>query len=266
MMSNSPPVALLFDVFGTCVDWRTTVTKVLIDASRSALESSSPLPRETRSVATGMTEDDWGRFAQEWRDTYKRFTRALSTLESRAEWKTVDQHNFDSLISLMKEWKLEGLLAGDELLSLSLVWHRLDPWPDSPCGMERLNTSFQTATLSNGNVSLLQDLKEYSKINFSHIISAEQFGAYKPSPKVYLGAAEKLNLDPAQCAMIAAHLSDLKAAKACGFQTIYVERPHEEDFSTEEIREARNDSFVDLWITAKEEGFVTLASRLGIES
>jgi 2-haloacid dehalogenase len=210
-----------------------------------------------------MQEEDWGRFAQEWRNTYKTFVRALS--KGGAEWKTVDQHHFDSLVVLMSEWRLEGLWSGDELKSLSLVWHRLDPWSDSSGGMERLNRRFQTATLSNGNVSLLEDLRKHSNIKFSHLISAEEFGVYKPNPRVYLGAAEKLGLDPARCAMVAAHLLDLKAAKACGLQTIYVERPGEEDLAAEEIQKARGDSFVDIWISEQEDGFMALASKLGLD-
>jgi 2-haloacid dehalogenase len=263
MASSSLPAALFFDVFGTCVDWRSSVTNALLEASRSTLETSSSLSTDTRSVATGMTEKDWGRFAQEWRNTYKTFVRALS--KGEGQWKTVDQHHFDSLVVLLREWKLEGLWSEKELGSLSLVWHRLDPWVDSPGGMERLNTRFETATLSNGNVSLLEDLRGHSNINFAHLISAEQFGTYKPNPRVYLGAAEKLGLDPAQCGMVAAHLVDLKAAKACGFQTMYVERPGEEDFSVEAIQKARGDSFVDFWVTGQENGFLALASKLGVE-
>jgi 2-haloacid dehalogenase len=262
MTLNPPPAALFFDVFGTCVDWRSTVTNALVEASRSTLASSSLSP-DTRSVASGMGEEDWGRLAQEWRNTYKTFVTALS--RSGAEWKTVDQHHFDSLVILMREWQLEGLWSESELKSLSLVWHRLDPWSDSAGGMNRLNRRFQTATLSNGNVSLLEDLRKHSNIKFSHLISAEEFGVYKPNPRVYLGAAEKLGLDPARCAMVAAHLTDLRAAKACGLQTIYVERPGEEDFTAEEVQKARDDSLVDVWIPVEEAGFMALASKFGLD-
>jgi 2-haloacid dehalogenase len=263
MALNSPPVALFFDVFGTCVDWRSTVTKALVEAARATLGSASSISSDTRSVASGMTEKDWGQFAQQWRNTYKKFTGALARGEG--QWKTVDQHHFDSLVVLLKEWHLEGLWPENELGPLSLIWHRLDPWLDSAAGVDRLNTHFQTATLSNGNVSLLKDLKEHSGIHFTHLISGELFGTYKPNPKVYLGAAARLGLDPAQCGMVAAHLIDLKAAKSCGFQTMYVERPEEEDWSFEEVQRAKDAAFVDIWITGQEDGFLALASRLGIE-
>lgn len=121
--------------------------------------------------------------------------------------------------------------------------------------------------MSNGNLSLLGDLRTYSAIPFTHIFSAELFGTYKPSPRVYLGAVEKLQLPPDQCAMVAAHLNDLRAAKDSGLKTIYVERPDEEDWSKDQVEEARQEGWVDLWIGSGNgnKGFVTVAERLGIE-
>lgn len=122
-----------------------------------------------------------------------------------------------------------------------------------------------TCTLSNGNLSLLGDLRTHSTIPFTHLFSAELFGTYKPSPRVYLGAAEKLQLPPHQCAMVAAHLNDLKAARDNGLKTIYVERPDEEEWSKEEVEKARG--WVDLWISSGNDnkGFITVAEKLGIE-
>lgn len=121
--------------------------------------------------------------------------------------------------------------------------------------------------MSNGNLSLLGDLRTHSAIPFTHLFSAELFGTYKPSPRVYLGAAEKLQLPPAQCVMVAAHLNDLKAAKDNGLQTIYVERPGEEDWDGGQIDRARQEGWVDLWIgsNAGTRGFITVAEKLGIE-
>jgi 2-haloacid dehalogenase len=119
--------------------------------------------------------------------------------------------------------------------------------------------------LSNGNLSLLNDLKTHGSLDFTHVFSAEQFGTYKPSPKVYLGAAERLGLQPSECAMVAAHLSDLQAAKSHGLQTIYVERRMEDDWSTEEVEEARKEGWVDLWVPINEQGFVTVAEKLGVD-
>jgi 2-haloacid dehalogenase len=119
--------------------------------------------------------------------------------------------------------------------------------------------------LSNGNLSLLNDLKTHGSLDFTHVFSAEQFGTYKPSPKVYLGAAERLGLQPSECAVVAAHLSDLQAAKSHGLQTIYVERRMEDDWSTEEVEEARKEGWVDLWVPINEQGFVTVAEKLGVD-
>lgn len=124
-----------------------------------------------------------------------------------------------------------------------------------------------TCTLSNGNLSLLGDLRTHSAIPFTHLFSAELFGTYKPSPRVYLGAAEKLQLPPAQCVMVAAHLNDLRAAKDNGLQTIYVERPGEEDWDGDQVEKARRDGWVDLWIGPNEGtgGFISVAEKLGVE-
>jgi len=116
-------------------------------------------------------------------------------------------------------------------------------------------------------VSLLEDLRAYSGIPFTHIFSAELFGTYKPSPKVYLGGAEKLGLRPNECAMVAAHLADLKAAKENGLQTIYVERAGEEGWSEVQVKEARSAGWVDVWIDDDQgnRGFITVAERLGVK-
>jgi 2-haloacid dehalogenase len=114
--------------------------------------------------------------------------------------------------------------------------------------------------------SLLSDLRTFTAIPFTHILSSEMFGTYKPSPEVYLGAVKALGVAPAECVMVAAHLADLKAAKENGLQTIYVERAGEEDWSDEEIQKARSAGWVDLWVDLREgnRGFITVAEKLGI--
>ena len=265
MVLSTLPRALLFDIFGTCVDWRSTVTKALNDQAHTTLSSATAsLAAYLRMRASSMTLDDWGNLAQEWRDSYKQFTKSLAE-DSGLPWKTVDEHHLNSLKQLLVVWQLEGLWTSEEIQALSLIWHRLNPWPDSSLGIKELNKLFWTVTLSNGNLSLLNDLHVYAKIDFTHVFSAELFGSYKPSPKVYLGAVEKLGLKPSECAMVASHLSDLKAAKSNGLQAIYVERPSEEDWSDELVENARTEGWVDLWIPAGQEGFVTMAERLRVE-
>lgn len=120
-------------------------------------------------------------------------------------------------------------------------------------------------TLSNGNLSLLNDLKTHAMMDFTHIFSAELFGTYKPSSEVYLGAVEKLGLQPSECAMVAAHLGDLAAAKANGLQAIYVERSGEEHWSEDKIAKAKEGGWVDLWVPLDSSGFITVAESLGVK-
>ncbi|CAI6335006.1 unnamed protein product [Periconia digitata] len=265
MALPAPPRALFFDVFGTCVDWRETVTQALEAQAHVALNSATAsLATQLRLRASSMTPTHWHEFAQQWRNSYKKFTRELAA-DPQKPWKTVDEHHLDSLRELLVEWELDGLWTDEDTRTLSLVWHQLKPWSDSSPGIALLNQLFWTATLSNGNVSLLSDLRSFGSLDFTHILSAELFGSYKPSPKVYLGAAEKLGLRPDECCMVAAHLNDLQAAKSLGLQTIYVQRPMEEDWPNEDVDKARSDGWVDLWIGEGQQGFVTVAEKLGVE-
>jgi 2-haloacid dehalogenase len=258
--------ALLFDVFGTCVDWRSTVTKALLQSSKETLAANHTSDNGIAlRNAANMIDQDWGCFAQQWRDTYKTFVKSIAS-DSSIAWKSVDEHHYDSLIALMRDWSIDGLWTPNEIREMSLIWHKLDPWSDSVQGIKRLNSKYETGTLSNGNMALLEDLRAHSGIEFKHLFSADQFGSYKPSPKVYLGAVGKLGLEPHQCAMVAAHLGDLKAAKSYGLRTIYVERPKEEDFIESDIEASQREEFVDLWITANEPGFVAVAEKLNIET
>lgn len=152
-------------------------------------------------------------------------------------------------------------------MQLTSVWHYLEGWPDSSDGLAQLNKKFQTCTLSNGNTSLLSDMAEFSKLPWTHIFSGEDFKAYKPSPLVYNGAAKKLGLDTKECAMVAAHLGDLKAARGCGYQTVYVERAQEERYTPDQIKEAKEEGWVDMWVNLGEGkgGFLEVAKRFGIE-
>ncbi|QDS71597.1 hypothetical protein FKW77_006352 [Venturia effusa] len=243
-MSTSSQIAFLFDVFGTCVDWRTTVTNEL-----------------HRRAPSAMTITEWGKFAQEWRNSYKVFTKSRAE-DDTLPMKTVDQHHLDALQELLAAWDLTDLWSAEELQDISFVWHRLEPWADSEKGIEGFNGLGRTCTLSNGNTSLLRDLQSHAKLNFSHLFSAEDFGTFKPNKAVYLGAADRLGISPSQCFMVAAHLPDLKAAKGCGYRTIYVERHLEEDWSAQKVEESKTAGFVDLWITEGENGFLAAVERL----
>ncbi|KAI1336741.1 HAD-like domain-containing protein [Xylariaceae sp. FL0016] len=184
-------------------------------------------------------------------------------------WKDIDTHHYDALLVLLDRHGLAGLYTRAEARDLSLIWHHLTPWSDSGRGIRLLGTRYETATLSNGNRELLQDLNADTNaggLGFKHIISTADFKAYKPHPSTYLGAAKALGCRREEVAMVAAHLGDLDAARKQGMRTIFVERPLEERSSKgdEEYDEARK--WVDIWVSdgEGEGGFVEVARQLGI--
>lgn len=263
--------AFLFDVFGTCVDWRTSVTNALYEACDKKLSNpTTSVSPAVRQKASQLGRQGWGDFAQEWRQTYYDFTRGLAK-DPTATFKTVDQHHLDSLRDLLRSHGLveakgktsSGDLWDDsEIKHISTVWHRLDSWPDTNKGLDILSKTYTTATLSNANTSLLKNMQEHSGMRFTQTFSSELFETYKPNPAIYKGAAEKLGLDVGQCVMVAAHLGDLEAAKGVGMQTAYVERPQEERMDPDE---ARRMGFVDVWIQEGEDGFLGLCRLIGLE-
>ena len=240
------------------VNWRRTVTQILTEhASATLSDPASSLPSTVRLQASVV---DWVSFAQAWRNSYKDFIRDYAPPPSTVDddsppLKTVDQHHHESLIHLLESNGLSGLWPADEVLEISRIWHFLEPWPDSSSGIRKLNDlGVQTCTLSNGNLGLLNDMAKYAHLPWTRVFSAEQFGAYKPSPKVYKGAVKKLGYRVEECAMVAAHLVDLMAAKECGLKTIYVEREMEEDWTVgadwnaEEIDTVKQEGWVDIWV------------------
>lgn len=257
--------ALTFDVFGTVVDWRTSVTTELNETLRTKLTSPSftTLPEALQQRAQALASDNnnsWaGTFAAQWRASYGAFTKSFKA--GTTPWKDIDTHHHESLIALLEQWSLAGLFTADETHALSLAWHRLQPWPDSAEGLRALAAQgLVTATLSNGNRALLSDLNEFGGLGFQEIISAEDFKAYKPDPKTYLGAAERVGCEPGEVAMVAAHLGDLMGARRAGLRTVYVEREGEEELSGKEWEDAKDK--VDVWVGLGEGGFLEVARRL----
>ncbi|KAM7221095.1 haloacid dehalogenase [Rhypophila decipiens] len=256
--------ALTFDVFGTAVDWRTTVTEALVHAAEHIQKADefSSLPEDLQTNLKSMTRDSWGTFAQDWRNSYGSFI--ISFVPGETPWKDIDAHHRDSLLELLEKWHLSGIYSPDEVERLSKIWHFLAPWPDSSEGLHTLGKRFVVSTLSNGNQSLLADLNEFGNLGFQRLISAEDFRAYKPNPATYLGACRGLGLEPREVAMVAAHLGDLAAARSHGLKTIYVERSREEDWDRDEQRYREAKEWVDLWISQEEAGFIEVARRLGL--
>jgi 2-haloacid dehalogenase len=200
--------ALVFDVFGTLVDWHGSVGR---EAAR-------------RAAAWGHTVDA-AAFAQAWRAGYAPAMQEVRT--GRLPWATIDQLHRCILDGLWPRfgWPERPEAERDDF---NRVWHRLDAWPDTAAGLEALGRDRVCATLSNGNVSLLVDLARHNGLRFDAIFSGELFAHYKPDPEVYLGACRLLDLQPEQVLMVAAHPSDLRAAAACALRTAYIPRPDEQ--------------------------------------
>jgi len=199
--------ALLFDVFGTLVDWRSSVAR----ASAAIL---APL---------GYTLD-WLAFADAWRDEYQGAMEEVRT--GRIAFCRLDVLHRRNLDRILPRFGADSL-GEDERRNLNLAWHRLDAWPDVTPGLLRLKRNHVLAPLSNGNISLMIDLARRNGFPWDAILGAELVGDYKPKPRVYLGAAEALDLAPTQCMMVAAHSHDLKAAAALGLRTAHIARPNE---------------------------------------
>lgn len=262
--------AIFFDVFGTVVSWRATVTQALHDAAQRALSSprQDGLTPESRARVAAMTLADWGAVAAEWRASYGRFTATFDAPAAAAPGGTgfisVDQHHYEALQRILETRGVAEVFPEreEERWELVFVWHRLTPWADSVRGLELLNEQgYQTCTLSNGNVALLNDLVRVGRLPFRAVLSAEHFGAYKPAPEVYRGAARHFGLAPGECTMVAAHLKDLKAAKAQGFRTVYVAREGEE---TEGEAARAWEGVVDVWIGLDEGGIEAVARQIGL--
>jgi len=208
MPARSPAVkALVFDVFGTVVDWRGSI-----------IREGQALGRRKKLKV------DWPAFADAWRAGYR---PAMARVRSgELPWTKIDDLHRLILDDLLLRFPL-GRLAGEDIDHLNRVWHRLKPWPDARAGLARLKRRHVIATLSNGNVALLTNMAKHAKLPWDCILSAEVVRHYKPDPETYLGAADLLGVKPAELMMVAAHKDDLHAARACGLKTAFVPRPRE---------------------------------------
>ena len=197
--------ALAFDVFGTVVDWRSSVAE---------------------AVSAALPSLDAGAFADAWRGRYQ---AAMEPVRSGARpWVKLDVLHREMLDEVIDQFGAPPMsMSEGDRARLNLVWHRLAPWPDVVKGLARLRRRFVLATLSNGNMSLLADLVHHGKLPFDCVLSVELAAAYKPQPQVYLKACELLDLAPAQVMMVAAHADDLEAARRVGMPTAFIARPNE---------------------------------------
>jgi 2-haloacid dehalogenase len=263
MAQDGFPSIIFFDVLGTIVEWRFCIAKELNAAAQSALhDQERSLSPDVRARVSVMSTSSWQEISEEWHGAYMNFGNAY---DASKPFISVDEHNRISLEKILVKRLLGGLFNENQLNDLTLAWHRLVSYPDCVPGISLLNTKFPTSTLSNGNVKLLEDLRGHNSLPFKHLTSAEHFGAYKPSPEVYHGAARRFGFDSSQCCLVAAHLEDLQAAKRCGFQTIYLERHLEEAWDSEDVARAREDGIVDVWIPLGGSGLIEVARHFGLE-
>jgi 2-haloacid dehalogenase len=202
--------ALLFDVFGTVVDWRSGVAREAAPfLRRRGAESVDPLA-----------------FADAWRASYQ---PAMEEVRSgRRRFTPLDVLHRENLEAILPDFGIDpATVPASELNELNLAWHRLDPWPDAVAGLTRLKTSFIIATLSNGNIALMLDMAKRAGLPWDAILGAEVVQAYKPMPEAYLRTADILAMRPEQICLVAAHNGDLAAARKCGLRTAFVPRPAE---------------------------------------
>jgi 2-haloacid dehalogenase len=193
--------ALFFDVFGTVVDWRSSLIGI--------------------AAATG-TDAGWPVIIDEWRRAYQ---PALARARQDATWRDLDAVQRGTLDEILERYAVDLPAAGRE--SLVRGWRQLRPWPDSREGLGRLRRGHITATLSNGHVALLADLLKFGDLRVDAVLSAQLASSYKPDPAVYLKALELLDCAPGAAGMVAAHAGDLRAAAALGLRPLFVRRPLE---------------------------------------
>jgi len=199
--------ALVFDTFGTVVDWRSSV------------------------IAEGMTwgkakglNINWAEFTDRWRLGYQ--PAMAKVRKGEIPWTRLDDLHRIILEELLKEFKIEGLTE-DEKVSWTHVWRRLKPWPDSVEGLTRLKKKYVIAPLSNGNIALMTSLAKFGRLPWDVILGAELARHYKPDREVYTSAAYYLDLKPEEVMMCAAHVGDLQAARSYGLRTGFIYRPNE---------------------------------------
>jgi 2-haloacid dehalogenase len=231
--------ALLFDVYGTVVDWRSSI-----------IAEGARLSRAHR------LDVDWATVADRWRtEGYLRPIQAI--VRGAQPWAPINAILREHLHRLAREYGFAGI--GEVALErLSLVWDRLEPWPDVVVGLDLMRTRYLMSPLSNGTFGSLTRLGRHAGLRWDCILSADLFLAYKPDPRTYEGAARFLGLEPPQIMLVAAHPSDLAAARRCGLRTAHVPRPREWGPHPP----ARDASDPDADVVA--DSFVSLAHALGI--
>jgi 2-haloacid dehalogenase len=199
--------ALLFDVFGTVVDWRTGIAKEV----------------ESIAIKNDILLDPFD-FADAWRAEYQPAMEEIR--KGRRSFTILDILHMENLKKIASKFNLHNL-TNEDFNMLVRAWHRLPGWPDSSDGLNALKKKYILATQSNGNIALIVNMAKFSNLNWDVVLGAEVIGHYKPEPESYLKACNALDLKTDECLMVAAHDDDLKAASLQGMKTAYVHRPFE---------------------------------------
>jgi 2-haloacid dehalogenase len=207
-MSLSKVSTLIFDVYGTVVDWRATIA-----------EEGRALGQDK-----GLPDIDWEAFANAWRAGYQPAMERVRT--GQQPWTTNDTLQRERLDEIAIEFGI-GVLSESEKDAFNQVWHRLKPWPDSIAGLTRLKTKFTIGTLSNGSFFLLANMAKHSGLPWDFLLSGDNVRHFKPDPETYLGAVEMFGGDAGTVMLVAAHNDDLEAARSFGLKTAFIARPTE---------------------------------------
>lgn len=202
------PQALVFDVFGTLVDWRTSIARHV-----------------TAAFAAQGAEIDGPAFADAWRAQYQ--PAMARVREGRRGYVPLDEIHCENLLTVLNAFGHARTFMPDEIIALAREWERLDPWPDVPAGLTRLRAHRIVAPCSNGSIAMMTRLARHAGLPWDCILGAEIARDYKPKAAVYRAACAALRLDPAQVMMVAAHNGDLAAARGAGLATAFVLRPLE---------------------------------------
>jgi len=201
--------AVLFDTFGTVVDWRSGIAAAVGSFARSH----------------GLALDP-GAFADAWRGLY--IPSMARVRSGERPFASLDVLHRENLVTALRSHGIDpGDFASAELDALAKAWHFLPPWPDSVLGILELKRAFIVGPLSNGNTSLLLDMAKASGLAWDVILGSDVSQAYKPDPDAYLKPVAMLGLEPGEVMLAAAHNGDLAAARAVGLATGFIARPHE---------------------------------------
>ena len=236
------PKVIVFDVFGTCVDWRGSI-----------IAEGAEL-----NLALGWAID-WMGLVDAWRGAYQ--PNMQKVRQGTLPWTNLDALHRAQLIELLPQFGGKKSLAARDIALINSMWHRLKPWPDTVRGLKMLKTRAVIGTMSNGNVALLTNMAKHAGLPWDVIFSAEWVQHYKPDRETYLSAAQFMQVTPKETMLVAAHKGDLDAAAKCGLQTAFVARPLE--YGRSKADAAAYDGKFEKRFTHNANSFVELATQLG---